>query len=583
MTDTTPAARRRVDVSGRPFHAAVLVACVALMLLGAFHANTWYDESYTVALVKKSFADIWRIDAADVHPPLYYLALKLVNLVAGSNVVAYRLFSVLGAAATATLGLTRVRRDLGWREGLAFTLVTALIPHVLYYATQVRMYSWVTFTVALCFLVALRIRELVRTGGRVPAREWATFALASLASAYLHYYGAMAAFLVNVALLGSLAALARRGEKGTGPDSATRDAAGTRRAAGNGPVAVAGPDADASQPQTPSAAGARHAIWVLLGLAVAQVLAYVPWMVALLGQMGHMVSKGYWIKFEMPLSLLQVIDAPILSNIGIMGLGDPWLLGARVSHWAIAALTVFGVAGCVVSARRDQRPAARWAGVWGVAVYVGIIVVAGVAGALVRTPILYYRYMAVGAGPLAAGLSVGWARLRRPQVQAVLVAALVALAVHEQAYTLPKAYSPANAGAGEALARLVSENGGTQATPVVTRDFTMMGELAVERPDVQQVYPNWFMGYWTGAYEAYEPPVMLSTDANSMSLGTSGKILFLAEDDSPAKARQEAEQFADALERKVGGPGWDVVAMESHTRPYDVRTYNFVTLQRRDG
>ena len=31
----------------------------------------WADEAYTFAMLRHSFAEIWAITAADVHPPLY--------------------------------------------------------------------------------------------------------------------------------------------------------------------------------------------------------------------------------------------------------------------------------------------------------------------------------------------------------------------------------------------------------------------------------------------------------------------------------------------------------------------------------
>ena len=47
-----------------------LLCAVAAVLFGvlSLRTNIWADEAYTFAMVRHSFADIWRITAADVHP-----------------------------------------------------------------------------------------------------------------------------------------------------------------------------------------------------------------------------------------------------------------------------------------------------------------------------------------------------------------------------------------------------------------------------------------------------------------------------------------------------------------------------------
>lgn len=541
--------------TGRRAHAALLVACAAFLLAGAFHGYVWYDESFSVALVKKGFADIWRIDAADVHPPLYYLVLHLLYLVFGTNVTVYRLFSVAGAIATGALGLTHVRRDFGARAGMLFTFFACVMPNLVYYATQIRMYSWVTFTVTLCFLEACRIRELSRSGAAAPRREWAAFALASLASAYLHYYGAMAAFLVNVLLLVALACDARRRQRG---------------AAGAG-------------------SSGKRSVAVLLALAAGQLAAFAPWAVALLGQMGSISTGGYWINLDWPVSYLQILGVPLLADRLIWGLidGQSWVHGAPPTLWYVAGVITVTFAGTVVANARAKNAAERWAGGIGMAVYLGVIALAWLAGTLVHTPILFYRYMAVAAGPMLVALSLAFGRegAARPAALATArwacVAVVLAFSVRCQADALPAAYAPDNAVPGAAFARIVGENGGTEATPVIASDYTMMGVLDVEHPEIAQTYPNWLMHYWNGAYEAYAPAVSMVQDIAATPAGTSGKVVFMAEKPED-EAVQRAEDFSNMLSGQIGGQRLRVEGVESYRRPYDKRIYTFVTLTREE-
>ena len=62
----------RAFVEGVPFHAGLIVAGALFLLVGAFHGNVWFDESYSVGIAGHSFVDIWQIGAGDVHPVLFY-------------------------------------------------------------------------------------------------------------------------------------------------------------------------------------------------------------------------------------------------------------------------------------------------------------------------------------------------------------------------------------------------------------------------------------------------------------------------------------------------------------------------------
>ena len=137
-------------------HLLVLVLGTALMISGCFHGGLWFDESYTVGMMRQSFGDMLRISVADVHPPFYYIALWLFTRVFGCSAVAMRLFSALCASALGVLGYTHVRRDFGRRTGLYFSLFLYLCGALLINASEIRMYTLAPLLVALMFLYCCR-------------------------------------------------------------------------------------------------------------------------------------------------------------------------------------------------------------------------------------------------------------------------------------------------------------------------------------------------------------------------------------------------------------------------------------------
>lgn len=98
-------------------HIAIILLGTILILIPAFHSNIWFDESYSVAISNHSFSEIWTIGGNDVHPILYYWMLKIINILFGSNIIIYRIFSVLGIVGLGILGFTHIKKILEQKQG----------------------------------------------------------------------------------------------------------------------------------------------------------------------------------------------------------------------------------------------------------------------------------------------------------------------------------------------------------------------------------------------------------------------------------------------------------------------------------
>ena len=94
-------------------HIGIIILGIIFILIPAFHTNIWFDESYSIAIANKSFSEIWTITGHDVHPALYYWMLHIINLIFGSHILIYRLFSVLSIVLLGIIGYTHIRKDFG--------------------------------------------------------------------------------------------------------------------------------------------------------------------------------------------------------------------------------------------------------------------------------------------------------------------------------------------------------------------------------------------------------------------------------------------------------------------------------------
>lgn len=94
-------------------HIAIIIIGIIFICIPNFHTNLWFDESYTVGMVERSFNQIWTIGSYDVHPVLYYWILKLFALILENKIIIYRLLSVIAIAILGIIGFTHIRKDFG--------------------------------------------------------------------------------------------------------------------------------------------------------------------------------------------------------------------------------------------------------------------------------------------------------------------------------------------------------------------------------------------------------------------------------------------------------------------------------------
>ncbi len=170
------------------------ITCL-VYFLGITHESIWFDEAYSAMMASHTPRELLGLMTFDNHPPLYYLLLHAVIAVFGNAAWALRFLSFLGAVGMVSLGAGPVRRIFGNRTALIYAAVILFTPVLLIYAHEARMYSLAAFCVTASALYGYLAARYNRRW------DWFFFGLASLAAAYLHYYGLMAAFFLHFLIL----------------------------------------------------------------------------------------------------------------------------------------------------------------------------------------------------------------------------------------------------------------------------------------------------------------------------------------------------------------------------------------------
>jgi uncharacterized membrane protein len=169
----------------------IFVFATVFYLFKIGFSDLWSDEVYTKSMLSGSLPDFFTKFKNDLHPPLYYLGLKLFTGLFGLNAISLRLFSVLGVLSTILLGYFAGQRIFGKQGALYFCLMLISVPMLAAYSHQARMYTWAAFSVTGVFIYSYLF---MRTGKN---RDLALLFVFTVIAMYIHYYSMTAAFVAN--------------------------------------------------------------------------------------------------------------------------------------------------------------------------------------------------------------------------------------------------------------------------------------------------------------------------------------------------------------------------------------------------
>lgn len=112
-----------------------------LRLLLITQKNLWFDEIYSWHITLGSYRNIIIETAGDIHPPLYYFALKLWEQLLGSSVGMLRTLSAFFSASTIFFIYYTAKRVVTLQNSFLIIFLFAISPLSIYFAQEARMAS----------------------------------------------------------------------------------------------------------------------------------------------------------------------------------------------------------------------------------------------------------------------------------------------------------------------------------------------------------------------------------------------------------------------------------------------------------
>lgn len=157
---------------------------VALTLRTITQSSIWFDEGFSAYIVRFNYWDIARYTAADVHPPLYYWALKTWQYAFGSSEAGLRSMSVAFAVVAIVVGFLLVKKWFGRKAAFISLLLLVLSPMLVRYGQEARMYTMAAaIAVGATYVLTLAMEQKGR-------RLWGLYAALVAAGMLTHYFTA---------------------------------------------------------------------------------------------------------------------------------------------------------------------------------------------------------------------------------------------------------------------------------------------------------------------------------------------------------------------------------------------------------
>lgn len=293
---------------------------VVLLVPTIFSNSVWTDETFSLELSRKSLAELIRLDAMDVHPPLYYIILKIGMKIFGM-VFAYnyawigKFVSVIPYIILIIIGYTFIQNRYGRQTAFLFNLFIMTMPHMMHYAIEIRMYSWGMLFVTCAFLMAM---DIISTD-YYSRKKWIMLTLFSVLAAYTHYFACVAAIVIYAEII--IVMIKRKNIK------AIRNA-------------------------------------IISGICVA--ILYIPWLIVFIKQLSN-VSENYWIS---PITY-ETIKGYILYVVEM-----PYEALVKITKIAV----LLGIAGTIASVFKKKSNA----GVCGIIVLIATVAIGVILSYAIR-------------------------------------------------------------------------------------------------------------------------------------------------------------------------------------------------------
>ncbi len=140
--------------------AGIIIIGAILRFYNLASMALWHDEAFSALLIRYPFWEMIDRIALDVHPPLYYLILRLWDFALGDSLFSLRFFSAFWGILVIPFAYLFIKTAFkNERLALISAALIAINPFQIQYATEARMYTLGTFLIVFSSWLLIKAME----------------------------------------------------------------------------------------------------------------------------------------------------------------------------------------------------------------------------------------------------------------------------------------------------------------------------------------------------------------------------------------------------------------------------------------
>lgn len=174
-----------------------LISFLPILVLGIIsrlnvlnNSSLWYDEAFSGIMVREDLNGIFSIIAQDrVHPPLYYLLLKLWTAILENAELALKGFSFIFGVGLIIASYYLIKRLIGTKAALITSGIFSLSPFFILYSLEARSYIMLALEVLVAVVLFLKIysTKFKDIKSLINLRYFKYLAVVSILMIFTHY------------------------------------------------------------------------------------------------------------------------------------------------------------------------------------------------------------------------------------------------------------------------------------------------------------------------------------------------------------------------------------------------------------
>ncbi|KPJ56191.1 hypothetical protein AMJ49_05470 [Parcubacteria bacterium DG_74_2] len=164
----------------------ILIIAAGLRIYNLTAISLWHDEAFSGLLMRYDLGEMLYRIGLDVHPPFYYLVLRIWDFVFGSSLFSLRMFSVFFSILIILAVYLFVKQAFKNKNLALFSsALTALNCFQIQYAQEARMYTLGAFLIIISSYFLLKA---LNKNAKSPLLWWGLYIISVSAGIYIHYY-----------------------------------------------------------------------------------------------------------------------------------------------------------------------------------------------------------------------------------------------------------------------------------------------------------------------------------------------------------------------------------------------------------